>query len=179
MKHMQTKIVATTLAMLCVSFSTNAFALSAEATSTSLVSAARSEVARGSSDTSCSAFVKRVLNRAGYRVQGFMANDFGAQARRYMPSWSAKAFRAGSEGRGSLRAFLNNAPNNTAFVAQWIRSGRSGHVAIVVKEANNLYRIYQAQMGLSRPHSKQVGVDRLLYSRNSYGDRSNLRVYFQ
>ncbi len=179
MKHMQTKFVATTLALLCLSFSTNVLAVSRGASSPVIISAARAEIARGSSETSCSLYVKRVLNRAGFKVQGFMANDFGSQAKRYMSSWNVKAFYAGSGGRGSLRAFLNGAPNNTAFVAQWLRSGRSGHVAMVVKEANNLFRIYQAQMGLSRPHSKQVSIDGLLYSRNSYGDRSNLRVYFQ
>lgn len=179
MFHMQTKIFATSLAMLCVSFSLNASAVPRGAASPALISAARAEIARGSSETACSIYVKRVLNRAGFRVQGFMANDFGSQAKRYMSSWNVKAFRAGSDGRGSLRAFLNSAPNNTAFVAQWLRSGRSGHIAMIVKEANNMYRIYQAQMGLSRPHSKQVSIDGLLYARNSYGDRSNLRVYFQ
>lgn len=179
MGHMQTKIFATSLALMCFSFSSNVLAVTRGPASPAVISAAKAEIARGSSETACSIYVKRVLNRAGFGVQGFMANDFGAQARKYMSSWSVKPFYAGSEGRANLRSFLNSSPNNTAFVAQWIRSGRSGHIAVIVKEANNLFRIYQAQQGLSRPHSKQVSVDGLLYARNSYGDRSNMRVYFQ
>lgn len=179
MKPMQTKILATAMAILCFSVSNQASAVVRGPASPAVIAAAKAEIARGSDETACSIYVKRVLNRADFGVQGFMANEFGAQARRYMSSWSVKPFYAGSDGRTNLRSFLNSAPNNTAFVAQWIRSGRSGHIAVVVKEANNLFRIYQAQLGLSRPHSKQVGIDGLLYARNSYGDRSNMRLYFQ
>lgn len=175
---MKKNTLAITMALLFFSFSDNVFA---GAASPKLISAAKAEIARGSDDTACSAYIRRVLNRAGYPVQGFMANDFGAQARRYLSSWSIKAFHAGSEasGRNALKRFLNAAPDKTAFLLQWIRSSGSGHVAMVVKEAANLFRIYQAQQGLHTPYSKITSVDGLLYSRNEYGDRSNMRVYFQ
>ena len=120
------------------------------------------------------------MNRAGYPLTNFLANDFRSQIDRYLPSWHRQQFLAdGSDGRQALRGFLNSFPDHTAFLAQWVREERSGHVALVVKESANRFGIYQAQMGLSVPRYKSVSIEGLLYSPNEYGDRSDLRLFFE
>jgi|GEM_PF-7024215 len=92
------------------------------------------------------------LIQAGYNFGSFMANGFHSSMQRYLPSWQSKRFSANeSSGRVALKSFLNSFPNHTAFLAQWVRAGRSGHVA---------------------------SVEKLLYPSNEYGDRSNLRIFF-
>lgn len=108
-----------------------------------------------------------------------MANGFHSSMQKHLPSWKSQRFSAyEGNGRPALRAFLNSFPNQTAFLAQWVRSGRSGHVAMVVKNGPNKFTIYQAQLGRALPHSKGASVEKLLYPRNQYGDRSNLRIFF-
>jgi hypothetical protein len=146
-----------------------------------LIQAARSVIYQGRSETSCSLYVYRIMNQAGYKIGSFTANEFGWHMRNNFPYFKEKAFYAGSEaaGRGALRYFLNSAPNSTAFLAQWIRSGRYGHVALVVKEDTDVFRIYQAQLGRAPAHSKITSIENLLYAPNAYGDRSRLRLFYQ
>jgi len=146
--------------------------------SNGIVQAAKDQIRKGDSSTSCSLYLRRVLNRAGYPFRDFMANDFNSAMQKNLPNWSQQAFSVAKNGRTSLRRFLNSAPDQAAFLAQWPRKGRSGHVAIIVKESSDRYRIYQAQLGLAKAHSKRATIENLLYAPNSYGNRSNLRLFF-
>lgn len=152
-------------------FSQSTFAL----TSQSLIGAAHAEIGK-SKNTSCSTYVMRVLNRVGISVGSFQANGFHFVMQSKLPSWGKSAFR-GNAARPALRNYLNSYPDGTAFFAQWKRSGRSGHVAIVQKRGFNRFQIFQAQQGLARPHTKPVTIEGLLYARNQYGDRSNLTLW--
>ncbi len=151
--------------------------------SSDLIVAAKMEIAlskqNGSNQTACSIFVRNVLLRAGHNVPTFMANDFEKIVTGYLPEWTAHAFTADStdHGQDQLKELLNSKPDHTAFLAQWPRVGRSGHVAIIEKVSTNEFVIYQAQQAKSTPHGQSTTPSSLLYSPNQWGDRTHLRIF--
>ena len=145
-----------------------------------LIKAARDEIRIGSDSTSCSLYVRNVLKRASFSFQPFLANEFHMSMRRHLPQWKSDDFFArGGRSREALKNFLNSLPDNTAVLGQWPRNNQSGHVAVIVKESANRYRIYQAQQNRASPHAKLTTVEKLLYPRNEWGDRSHLRVFVE
>ena len=154
------------------------------AENSALVTAANAEIAEsnatGAQDTQCSDFVAKVIRRTGLNVPGFHANDFNKIAATYLPQWKLTEFTTADlpAGRAALKAFLNSTPDHTAFLAQWPRLNQSGHVAIVEKVAEDQFVIYQAQGGLSLPHSAPVKVESLLYGIEPV-DRSHLRLWVE
>ncbi len=150
-----------------------------------LLVAAKLEIAasnaNGNKETACSTFVMKVLNRAGYAVPAFSANDFEAVAATYLPSLTSRNFNAADSenNQGRLREFLNSLGDGSVVIAQWPRINRSGHIAFIEKVATDSFVIYQAQAGLSLPHSKPTTIDALLYIRNQWGDRSRMRIFYE
>ncbi len=165
-----------------VSAKSSAAKVSQELFSSRIIQAAQAQIRfsqeSGDAETACSIYVLKVLNRAGFPSSGFTANEFDQEVLRSLSFLNSSSFLISNNDRESLRAFLNSKPDNSAFLAQWVRIGRSGHVASVVKEGSNRFTIYQAQQGLSRPHSKVATVESLLYSPTATGDRSNLRLFY-
>jgi hypothetical protein len=122
-----------------------------------------------------------VLNRAGFPIGHFLANDLDKAMQRHLPHWQVAQFSTDNTvgDQAVLRDFLNSAPDHTAFLAQWSRVGRSGHVALVEKISTGNYMIYQAQMGLATPYSSPAKIQSLLYPKGQWGDRSHLRLFFE
>jgi hypothetical protein len=158
--------------------------LSAPATlsSATLLQAARDEIqnsiATGNTDTQCSDYVAKVLRRANVPTFGFRANDFSQVMPTLLPSWTPTDFTTAdlATGRELLREFLNSFADETLFLAQWPREGQSGHVAIIEKVAADQYTIYQAQGGLSLPHSEPAKMTTMLYGSLPV-QRSHIRLY--
>lgn len=150
-----------------------------------LLSAAKREIQDSNEsrnrETACSIYVKDVLNRAGYAVPAFMANEFNDIVAKFLPNWSEVAFNShdSSNDQDDLKKFLNAQPDHSVLLAQWPRINRSGHVALIEKVADDSYVIYQAQQGKATPHSKPTTLASLLYSANQYGDRSKLRLFVE
>ena len=153
--------------------------------SAALIAAAQAEITAelqsGNTETACDLYLEKVLARAGFKVDHFLANEFDSVMHQDLPKWSAKDITADNldANRESLRQFLNNAPDKTVFLTQWPRIGRSGHVAMVVKESADVYTIYQAQLGLSLPAAHPVKIEGLLYPQGQYGDRSHIRLFYE
>ena len=130
-------------------------------------------------NTSCSDYVRKVLINSGIIVAPFYANEFDRVISKKLPDWKVRSFYAGAnKARATLRDFLNGRPDNSIFLAQWKREDESGHVAIIIKNRNDNFGIFQAQLGLRRPHYKVAKIESLLYLPNDYGDRSNLKLFF-
>lgn len=137
------------------------------------------DAANGNTQTACDLFLIDVLNRAGFPIGHFLANDLDKAMKQHLPNWRMEPFSTDNVGEDQdvLRSFLNDMPDGTAFLAQWSRVGRSGHVALVEKVSKDHYMIFQAQMGLSLPHSSPARIQDLLYPKGAWGDRSHLRLF--
>jgi hypothetical protein len=168
----------------CSGYSINAAANAASENSenSELVNAANAEIAEsnasGAQDTQCSDFVAKVIRRTGLNVPAFHANDFDKVAATFIPNWTLTEFTTDdlNAGRAALRDFLDSTPDHTTFLAQWPRTNQSGHVAIVEKVAKDQFVIYQAQAGLSLPHSAPVKIESLLYGARPI-ERSHIRLW--
>jgi hypothetical protein len=152
--------------------------------SMALIQAAQEEIKISQSSsptqTACDLFLISVLNLAGFPVGFFLANDFDKAMQAHLPSWQVHTFSSDNVAEDqALRTFLNSAPDQIVFLAQWPRVGESGHVALIEKVSENNYLIFQAQMGLSGPHVQAARVQDLLYPKNQWGDRSHLKLFFE
>ena len=131
-------------------------------------------------NTECSTYVSRVLARSGMPVGGFVSNEFDQVMATHLPEWRHSEFAVINPGgdQQALQNFLDNAADGAVFLAQWPRVGRSGHVAIIEKVSLDHFEIYQAQQGLSLPHSASARVAQLLYPGTNGGGRPRLRLFF-
>jgi hypothetical protein len=149
-----------------------------------LIQAARDEIRiyreDGIEDTACDHYIERVIERAGFPFGPFLANGFNETMHEYLPTWQMRGFSFNSKSRGlaQLQSFLDNAPNGSAFLAQWQRVGDNGHVALIAKTAPDEFVIYQAQLGTALPHEEPIKLGSLLYAKGRWGDRSHLRLFF-
>jgi hypothetical protein len=150
-----------------------------------LTSAAQKEIqasnANGNTETACDLYLINVLNRAGFPIGHFLANEMDQAIHAHLPNWRVQSFATDNpdQDQSRLRDFLNAAPDGTTFLAQWSRIGESGHVALIEKLSLDHYVIYQAQRGLSLPFSKPTKISSLLYAKGKWGDRSHLRLFFE
>lgn len=169
----------------CAGYSAHVDLSGESATAADLVKAAKEEVRisdeEKSQETACSIFVLKVLKRSGIEMKPFTANGFSDFVETVLPDWIREEFSIhdASRGREALRYYLNEAHDGSAFIAQWPREGRSGHIAIIEKVAHDKFIIYQAQSGRATAHSKETSVESLLYAKNQWGERAKLRLYHE
>lgn len=124
--------------------------------------------------TACNFYVHRVLQAAGFAHEIFMANEFHLYAKKYFRSYKAEQFRGDSSvsDLNRLKNYLWAYPERTAFIAQWRRPGRHGHIALLERIDDKLV-IYQASLGKKTPRKDQTTLENLL---NANG-RRNLTIF--
>jgi len=115
--------------------------------------------------TPCNFYVRRVLMRAGYKDEGFLANDFDVYAKKNFISYKAIDFKIDKNGtdKAELKKYIWSYPERTPFIAQWTRPGNYGHVAIIERAGDDLV-IYQASINQYTARRDLTTVDRLLSS---------------
>lgn len=124
--------------------------------------------------TACNFYVHRVLQVAGFAYKIFMANEFHLYAKKHFRSYKAEQFRGDSSYSDipRLKDYLWSYPERTAFIAQWRRPGRHGHIAMLERIDEKLV-IYQASLGKKTPRKDQTTLENLL---NANG-RRNLTIF--
>lgn len=119
--------------------------------------------------TACNRYVMRVLQLMGFNSRdGFVANGFDIYAKKNFKNYKAHTFSNTKE----LDLHLKSYPERTAFILQWKRAGRHGHIAIL-ERYNNKYFIYQSSLNSYTPKVGATTVNSLLNS----SSRKNVIVY--
>jgi len=131
--------------------------------------------------TPCNFYLRRVLVRAGFKNEGFGANDFDVYAKENFLSYKSQDFKltrdkkANELEQGELKRYIDSYPVRTPFILQWTRPiGKHGHVAIVERYDENTLVIYQASLNRHSANRKETTIKMLL---TTAGLRSNLTVY--
>jgi hypothetical protein len=117
----------------------------------------------------CNFYLQGVLRSLGFKVEGFLANDFDVAAKKMFKSYRVVTFTSASE----LKRHLWSYRQRTGFIFQWERSGGSpGHVGIVERVGEKLY-IYQASLNKYTARVELTTLDKLLAVNGNRG----LQVY--
>lgn len=124
--------------------------------------------------TACNFYVGRVLVRAGFKKESFVANDFDIYAKNNFDSYKAVDFKidANHSDADELRKHLWSYPERTPFIAQWTRPNYYGHIAILERIGDSLV-IYQASYGQHTPRRDLTKIEILLSSKR----RAHLTIY--
>ena len=115
--------------------------------------------------TPCNFYLRRVLVRAGYADDGFVANDFDIYAKKNFSSYKSQDFKIDKNGtdRPELKKYIWSFPERTPFIAQWTRPGNYGHVAIIERIGDELV-IYQASINQYTARRDLTTIEKLLSS---------------
>ncbi len=125
----------------------------------------------------CNIFVRAIMTLAGYtQGQVYNANDFENvfSSNAYLSKWKKRTFfNGGKQGQSAqaLESFSANLPEGYAIVEQVERSGRHGHVGIVLKKGAQVY-IYDASLNSHGPRKTAVSAKKLLNK-----SRPNIKLY--
>ncbi len=124
--------------------------------------------------TPCNFYLMRVLMRAGFKNEGFRANDFDVYAKKNFKFYKAEDFKIDStkSDADELKKYLWSYDERTPFILQWTRPGNFGHVAILERIGENLI-IYQASIGNHTARRDLTTIEKLLSSKH----RASLTVY--
>ncbi len=124
--------------------------------------------------TPCNFYLMRVLMRAGFKNEGFRANDFDVYAKKNFKFYKAEDFKIDStkSDADELKKYLWSFDERTPFILQWTRPGNFGHVAILERIGENLI-IYQASIGNHTARRDLTTIEKLLSSKH----RASLTVY--
>ncbi len=124
--------------------------------------------------TPCNFYLMRVLIRAGFKNEGFRANDFDVYAKKNFKFYKSEDFKIDStkSDADELKKYLWSYDERTPFILQWTRPGTFGHVAILERIGENLI-IYQASIGNHTARRDRTTIEKLLSSKS----RASLTVY--